>query len=741
MSVFDGRKARACLVASLLVLGLPLAMSPAAISAPGATINPAESANYLRSTDGGDDFGRQSLDNVGQGVAQVTQVESEDGTVHALFSTNNDDDDFAFPFELYHRRSTNGGRDFEDGQRLDDDGGISSEPSMATTGDDVHVAYEENRLEFGLDANDDNVIDGDDVFPEEVFYTRSTDEGATFSDSINLSQTEFAQETDNDSAAVGNRVAVVYESNQIDPDDFDTPPAIPAEQETTARDIVIRVSNDRGETFEAPMNLTFDGTTDSPFESDDTSGQGQDQPKVGLSGDGEDDVVLVVFRVRPADGDDPTARVGYVRSTDGGETFGPIQLLPADADVDDLPALYMDGLDAHVLACDVTNRLLYWHSEDGGDTFAGPDVIHTGAERCAKPAIDGNGDELHVAFLEEVAGEPDVFHTSSDDGGDTWAGARNLTANHGGGEFPSIAVDTEDEDDVHIVWQDLSEFFFSVNRTERLPDEDGDRRSYANEDVIRYRGATYEMILDGSDVGLRNLRIDAMAVIEPAAPEEPERYLLSFTETGRIPGITGKVDDSDIVLFTPTSLGDDTAGTFELFFDGSEIGLTRSGEDIDAIELTDGDLYLSTYGDFLLDEELAGLGGKNEDVFVCRAATVASCEGGAEIVVDGSERELTRSSENVDAFAFDPADGNSPGSRAFFSTDGDFKTATAQGDDEDLFSCIFPEFDDNFPESETNFDGDVTDCGGTASPFRTTFVGEINRLDSDITSVEIRFPL
>ncbi len=751
MSIFERPRARAYL-ASLLALAVPLAMAPSAVSAPGPEVDRAESANYLRSTDGGDDFNPQSLDNVGEGVGQVTQVESEDGTVHALFSTSNNDDDFAFPFEIRHRRSTNGGRDFDDGRQLDDDGGISSEPSLATNGDDVHVAFEENRPEFAIDRDPDEAADqsddpdegGDDdgfegeEFPEEVYFARSTNEGRDFSPAVNLSNSAFAQETDNDTAAVGNRVAVVYESTQIDPEEFQVQPVVPAGpapagQETTAHDIVIRVSNDRGGSFDAPINLTFDGTDDLiPMTPDDLDEQEQDQPKVGLSGDDGDDTVLVVFRVR--DQDDTAARIGYVRSTDGGGTFGPIQLLASDNPTNALPALYMAGDDAHVLACDSLNQFLYWHSDDAGASFDGPDVIHAGDEPCAKPAIDGNGDDLHVAFLEEVAGEPDVFHTHSRDGGDHWSHARNLTANHGQGEFPSIAVDTDDEDDVHITWQDVSDLLFSVKYGDSLPEADGDRHHFANEDVIRYHGATYEKVLDGSDVGLRNLRIDAMAVIEPADDGEPERFLLSFTEKGRIPGIDDRVDDSDVVLFTPTSLGEDTEGTFELFFDGSAIGLTHSGEDVDAIEVDGGDLYFSTYGDFKLSGAYAELKGKNEDVFVCRDATVTSCDGGAEVVFDGSERELRDSGENIDAFAFG-LDGNDAGSQAFFSTRDDFRTSTAQGEDTDLFSCVFPEEDEDLG----TVDGDIADCGGELSPFATTFVGETNRIDEDVMSVDIQF--
>lgn len=728
MTIFHGRRARACLVASLLALGVPLATAPSAISAAEAEVDRAQSVNLLRSSNGGDSFKPQGLDNVGSGVGQVTQVGAEDGTVHALFGTENNDDDFAFPFELYHRRSTNGGRDFDEGRRLDDDEGVSSEPSLATSGETVHVAFEENRLEFAVGEE----------FPEEVFYTRSTNEGEDFEEPVNLSETVFAQERDNDVAAAGSRVAVVYESAQLDPDDFDPPLDIPDEELTTGDDIVIRVSDDEGETFADDINLTIDGVTDGPFEGDELDAQRQDQPKVGLSGDGEDDVVLVVFRVRSAN--DTPVRIGYVRSTDGGQSFGPVQLLEADVDVDDLPGLYMDGDDAHVMACDNTNRLLYWHSGDAGEEFSGPEVVSAGDEPCAKPAIDGDGDDLHAAFLREVAGEPDVFYLRSGNGGDRWSSARNVTANHNQGEFPSIAVD---EDDVHLVWQDVSDFVFSVKYGDSLPEADGDGRHFANEDVIRYHGSTYEMVLDGSDVGLRNLRIDAMAVMTSEEADEPDRYLLSFTEKAPVPGIAEKVDDSDVVLFTPTSLGDDTEGTFELFFDGSAIGLDNSGEDISAIEVVDSDLYFSTDGSFKLSEEYDELAGKNEDVFVCREATSTSCAGGAEIVVDGSTRGLSDSGENIDAFAFDPEDGNAPGSKAFFSTTGDFKTSTARGKDRDFFSCVFPEFNDELDpeETPTNFDGDITDCGGQFSPFATTFVGSVNRLSGDITSLDVQYPV
>ncbi|MBL8880873.1 MAG: hypothetical protein JNG88_17300 [Phycisphaerales bacterium] len=120
-----------------------------------------------------------------------------------------------------------------------------------------------------------------------------------------------------------------------------------------------------------------------------------------------------------------------------------------------------------------------------------------------------------------------------------------------------------------------------------------------NEDVVAYDGASqsWNLIFDGSDVGLSTAVIDGMAVL-PGGD-----ILLSFADARSIPGITGgpsgstTVDDSDIVRFHPTSLGATTAGTFAFYFDGSDVGLTQNDEDIDAIALLpDGRLLISTNG-------------------------------------------------------------------------------------------------------------------------------------------------
>ena len=71
------------------------------------------------------------------------------------------------------------------------------------------------------------------------------------------------------------------------------------------------------------------------------------------------------------------------------------------------------------------------------------------------------------------------------------------------------------------------------------------------------------------------------------------------------------MQDSDIVKFTATQLGDTTSGTFELFFRGSDVGLSPTSEDIDAVDLhADGRLIVSTIGNFAV----TGVSGSDEDL-------------------------------------------------------------------------------------------------------------------------------
>ena len=165
---------------------------------------------------------------------------------------------------------------------------------------------------------------------------------------------------------------------------------------------------------------------------------------------------------------------------------------------------------------------------------------------------------------------------------------------------------------------------------------------FRDEDIVAYDGTTntWQMIFDGSDLGVTK-DVDAFVFLADGS------LLLSFNAPTDVPGL-GKVDDSDIVQFTPTQLGSTTAGSFTLYLRGADVGLTTDGEDIDAIGFTaDGNLVVSTIGDFAV----TNLTGQDEDLIRLDDQSAGTWS----FLLDGSTVGLAN--EDVNGLWIDPVTG------------------------------------------------------------------------------------
>jgi hypothetical protein len=203
--------------------------------------------------------------------------------------------------------------------------------------------------------------------------------------------------------------------------------------------------------------------------------------------------------------------------------------------------------------------------------------------------------------------------------------------------------------------------------------------SFSDEDIITYNTSTgtWALYFDGSDVGLGSSSaqdIDAFDLLSDGT------LLLSTTGDTSIPNV-GSVDDSDIVRFIPTSLGANTAGTFEMYFDGSDVGLTQSSEDVDAIDvLSDGRILISTTG----NPSVPGLSGlADEDLLAFTPTSLgANTAGSWAIYFDGSDVGLTNTSEDVSG-TWVATNGD-----IYLSTEGAFTVTGVSGDGADIFRCV-----------------------------------------------------
>ena len=209
--------------------------------------------------------------------------------------------------------------------------------------------------------------------------------------------------------------------------------------------------------------------------------------------------------------------------------------------------------------------------------------------------------------------------------------------------------------------------------------------SVQNNDIISVElvNGTVSMVIDMSDVLSTTVSVDAVSLLDDGS------YVLSFEDDLSIPGLTGgpngtSVDQQDLIRFVPVSIGDNTSGSFEFYFDGSDVGLTENGEDIDGASVApNGDLYFSFAGAF----DVAGAAGRDEDIVRFVPTSLGSNTSGSfSLDFDGSadDVKLANKGEDVDACHFHSADGDFS-----LSTTGAFRIpSNHKGRDDDVITFL-----------------------------------------------------
>ena len=196
---------------------------------------------------------------------------------------------------------------------------------------------------------------------------------------------------------------------------------------------------------------------------------------------------------------------------------------------------------------------------------------------------------------------------------------------------------------------------------------------------------SFQRVFDASTAG-----VPAAADIDALKMVDANTFYVSFNNNNNatVVGITlpglGVVDDSDVVLYDN--------GTWTMFFDGSDVGLTTDGEDVDGFEILPGgtSILVSTLG----TTDVPGVTGENRyDVLRCDASAggfgpTTNCTWS--MYFDGSDIGLgvapptALTDENID-------DVKVEGSSIVFSTIGTFNVtsgaATLTGPDEDVWVC------------------------------------------------------
>ncbi len=199
--------------------------------------------------------------------------------------------------------------------------------------------------------------------------------------------------------------------------------------------------------------------------------------------------------------------------------------------------------------------------------------------------------------------------------------------------------------------------------------------SFADDDILLFDSSNgkWSLYFDGSNVGLAKHNVDAF-YLRPNG-----QIILSLTKAGNVDGF-GPVDDSDLLLFTPTSIGENTAGAFSLLLDGSDVELTTNAENIKtAFELPDGRLVIGTSG----NASVPGLSAKKWDLMLFTPVKLGEeTQGTWSLFVAGAGLGLDTKSEGiVGASLVGP-------NELYIATQGAFKLAGINGKKGEVFRCV-----------------------------------------------------
>lgn len=216
---------------------------------------------------------------------------------------------------------------------------------------------------------------------------------------------------------------------------------------------------------------------------------------------------------------------------------------------------------------------------------------------------------------------------------------------------------------------------------------------FQDEDILVFDNAlnTWELYFDGSDV------LPAGADVNGFTIDDDGRLLMTFQNPVSITGL-GTVDDSDIVEFVDTTLGEITTGFFQLVLDGTTVGLTTNGEEINALTTYNGDLTVSTSASFNVPTASGNQLGRNEDLIQLDGPSTWS------LLFDGSDVDLA--AEDLAGASIDAATGD-----LYATSFNGYSVPGLSGDNNDVIV-----FSGNFGDPtagtySTFFDGDQQGIG------------------------------
>jgi hypothetical protein len=335
-------------------------------------------------------------------------ITSSGDTLHVLWHDNRDGN-----YEIYYKRSTNGGSGWGADTRLTNNSFYSGFSSVSVSGQVVHVVW--------LDQRDGN---------SEIYYKRSTDGGSSWEADTRLTNNSLLSEYPSVSVS-GQVVHVVW----VDSRDGNT-------------EIYYKRSSDGGSSWGADTRLTSNSSLSV-------------DPSISVSGQ----VIHIVFY----DNRDGNYEIYYKRSSDGGSSWGADTRLTNNVLISGRPSIAISGQFVHVLWHDNRDgnyEIYYKRSSDEGLSWEADTRMTNNSSLSEYPTVSVSGQVVHAVWHDNRDGNPEIYYKRSIDGGSSWGADTRLTNSTNSSYYPSVVISGQA---VHVVWSDMrdgnSEIYYKRDPT------------------------------------------------------------------------------------------------------------------------------------------------------------------------------------------------------------------------------------------------------------------------------------
>ena len=308
---------------------------------------------YKHSTNGGVNWGEDMrlINNSVNSYSPATAVSGQ--SVHVVWS----DQRTAYQ-GIYYKSSTDGGANWGADLRLTYDNSDSYYPSIAVSGQNVHVVWQEK-----IGSNN-----------YEVYYVRSTNGGVNW-DYVNRLTNNLAYSGEASIAVSGQMVNVVWHD---------------------ARDgnyeIYAKHSQDGGASWGADSRLTNNSAYSY-------------SPSIAMSGQ----IVHVVWE----DYRDGNFEIYYKRSTDGGNSWGADTRLTDNSAASEGPSISVSGQLVHIVWHDYRDghtEIYYKRSTDGGFNWEADTRLTNKTSYSTNPSVSASAQSVHVVWFDDRDVRTEIYY-------------------------------------------------------------------------------------------------------------------------------------------------------------------------------------------------------------------------------------------------------------------------------------------------------------------------------------------